>query len=1146
MVECDEPFHGGVKNFPGKKLLYGSSCTKETIGSTEKTTMHKETRCKGEKNKIRTVFKLQFHVTQVDHPGWEIMMVSLVPMDIGKATMKTDKVLVIGGNCYWRNPIYETVKLFQDSRTGRIHDKLYNFVVSANFYKSSGQGSATAAVVGEVGINLSDYFDVIKPAYVSLPLKPAKSGVILHVTIQKMHADLEVSCPAQMYIYPSFYVIRGSEKLTDAILLEQSTKNKHESNKWEEYRGAAVLRNHGSSATNSEKKIFPSKRTVFLQPESRGHIEKSNSSSSISTSSSDSSGQHRPKDNNSVSPNTPNDSRTSKQLLSNNGTFEKEKIILDYLIMEYGDHQKSTKNWHGSSAPDGAMANSNKSYISAKPEGRTHEISAQIEKYRNQSIAQTQELELSESELQNLPTIESNRWKILLRKLNSLQGERDALKRECEELKASQRKADNEDDPNKLHPHSKTPLDIEEIKQELQYERSINANLRLQLHKTQEANSQLILAVQDLEELLEQENRETSCINCTKISIKRLTENNISEINFNERNSHLQVSECEELFDTTSEGEDEQHKLDVLVKTDKAAYSLEQKMEDLNSEIYIYKTQQVDMQMKMKKLDLDHENPKQENNNLCSKLEQAQTQDNMGHDNSQHLITANYLEDQVQILKKELQEQSRAYEANLEDIMKAKLQEEKRATQAEEILQLTISNNVNIAEKLQEEFITLAREISSTFHINEKIAIQALAEANEMQSQKCHLENLLDQTKEDFNMLQHGYDVKLMELSDSVDSRTKEIERLLKNLKAKSEENENQKKSEEIKLKALTEEILMLETKVKNLSAEKVQLSEWMGQNQRLATEMEQMKMSNKEIETKLHERSLEKEMLDSELSSMKVKAIESEKDLQKLQQLLKDKDIIIKNINADVEMNRERSQVSNNLLVEDEMENENLRKQTFLQSDLRKRDEKITSLEKKLKESTTSANSRANVKIAIASNKTYKPDPTSQGSKEVTILHQKIKLLEASLLFKNSELEETRTSFLQEEKNLNHRIEELEKKVCQCKKQVQAYNKEQNVKHNLKRESANSIHNEQTISTHVTPSQKREEKAASNSYNQDNSTEMLNEMMLLKENSQAMEAELKEMQQRYTEISLRFAEVEGERQQLVMTVRNLKNTLKT
>jgi len=37
------------------------------------------------------------------------------------------------------------------------------------------------------------------------------------------------------------------------------------------------------------------------------------------------------------------------------------------------------------------------------------------------------------------------------------------------------------------------------------------------------------------------------------------------------------------------------------------------------------------------------------------------------------------------------------------------------------------------------------------------------------------------------------------------------------------------------------------------------------------------------------------------------------------------------------------------------------------------------------------------------------------------------------------------------------------------------------------------------------------------------------------------MERELQEMQERYLEMSLNFAEVEGERQKLVMTVRNLQ-----
>lgn len=53
---------------------------------------------------------------------------------------------------------------------------------------------------------------------------------------------------------------------------------------------------------------------------------------------------------------------------------------------------------------------------------------------------------------------------------------------------------------------------------------------------------------------------------------------------------------------------------------------------------------------------------------------------------------------------------------------------------------------------------------------------------------------------------------------------------------------------------------------------------------------------------------------------------------------------------------------------------------------------------------------------------------------------------------------------------------------------------------------------------------------------------ELLCEVALLKEKNNYMEHELKEMEERYSEISLKFAEVEGERQQLVMALRNLKN----
>lgn len=45
--------------------------------------------------------------------------------------------------------------------------------------------------------------------------------------------------------------------------------------------------------------------------------------------------------------------------------------------------------------------------------------------------------------------------------------------------------------------------------------------------------------------------------------------------------------------------------------------------------------------------------------------------------------------------------------------------------------------------------------------------------------------------------------------------------------------------------------------------------------------------------------------------------------------------------------------------------------------------------------------------------------------------------------------------------------------------------------------------------------------------------------MLDIKRKNAAVETELKEMQDRYSQLSLKFAEVEGERQKLLMTLKN-------
>ena len=63
--------------------------------------------------------------------GWEAMVVSLVPVDVGRPTLRSEKGEVVNGVCHWGKPIWETVKFFQDPKSGKINEKAYQFLVSA-------------------------------------------------------------------------------------------------------------------------------------------------------------------------------------------------------------------------------------------------------------------------------------------------------------------------------------------------------------------------------------------------------------------------------------------------------------------------------------------------------------------------------------------------------------------------------------------------------------------------------------------------------------------------------------------------------------------------------------------------------------------------------------------------------------------------------------------------------------------------------------------------------------------------------------------------------------------------------------------------------------------------------------------------------
>ncbi|KAL6509311.1 hypothetical protein OROGR_022621 [Orobanche gracilis] len=133
---------------------------------------------KRSEKKIKAIFKMQFQATEVPQLKAKRVMISLVPVDLGKPTVRLSKVPILEGTCTWESPVYETVKLVQETKTGRIRENFYYVVVST--------GSSKSGFLGEVSIDFADLAEVTKPLNLTLPLQTSKSGAILHVTVQRM------------------------------------------------------------------------------------------------------------------------------------------------------------------------------------------------------------------------------------------------------------------------------------------------------------------------------------------------------------------------------------------------------------------------------------------------------------------------------------------------------------------------------------------------------------------------------------------------------------------------------------------------------------------------------------------------------------------------------------------------------------------------------------------------------------------------------------------------------------------------------------------------------------------------------------------------------------------------------------------------
>ncbi|XP_010430415.1 PREDICTED: flagellar attachment zone protein 1-like isoform X2 [Camelina sativa] len=1028
--------------------------------------MFKSARWRNEKNRIKVVFRLKFHSTQASQFNTEGLVLSIVPGDVGKPTARSEKAIVKDGHCRWEIPVYETVKFLKDAKTGKVNQRIYHLIVS-----STTAGSTRGGLVGETSIDFADYVDATKTCNVSLPLHNSNSKkAILHVSIQR---QLQFDDPQRDV----------DECETLGKMSQGQDLKSHLST------GDADLE---TCKSDSHEEGTFGKAARFAELRRRASIESDSTMSSTGSV---------------IEPNTPEE--VAKPLR------HPTKHLLHSAKILFEEPRVSESEWSGSSDHGGISTDdstNSSNDTTARDTTRNSSDEDETEKLKSEVAGLTRQADLSEMELQSLRkqiVKETKRSQDLLREVNSLKQERDTLKQDCERHKVSDKhQGETNMRRNRLQFEGRDPwILLEETREELDYEKDRNFNLRLQLQKTQESNSELILAVQDLEEMLEEKSKEV-------------------------RTS----DEIEESMRSEAEEDEDGKALEDLVKKHvdaKDTHVLEQKITDLYNEIEIYKRDKDELEIQMEQLALDYEILKQENHDISYKLEQSQLQEQlkMQYECSSSLVDVTELENQVESLETELKKQSeefseslcrikeletqmktleeemvkqaQVFEADIDAVTRGKVEQEQRAIQAEETLRKTRWKNASVAGKLQDEFKRLAEQMDSMFTSNEKMAMKAMTEANELRMQKRQLEEMIKNANDELRANQAEYEAKLYELSEKLSFKTSQMEEMLENLDEKSNDIEKQKRHEEDVTANLNQEITMLKEEIENLKKDKDSL---VLQAEHLRDELEKTSESVMEAEASVHREKMKKVEVESKISLMRKESESLAEELEAVKLVKDEKETSILLLQTELETVRAQCNDLKHSLSENDVEMEKHKKQVAqVKTELKKKEEAMANLEKKLKESRTAINNLT--KTAQRSNNNIKGSPVGS-TKEVAVMKDKIKLLEGQIKLKETALESSSNMFIEKEKSLKNRIKELETKLDQLDQS----------------------------------SQEMSDKEPLNGQENEDIRVLVAEMESLRESNGSMELELKEMRERYSEISLRFAEVEGERQQLVMTVRNLKN----
>ncbi|MED6200040.1 hypothetical protein PIB30_081394 [Stylosanthes scabra] len=506
---------------------------------------------------------------------------------------------------------------------------------------------------------------------------------------------------------------------------------------------------------------------------------------------------------------------------------------------------------------------------------------------------------------------------------------------------------------------------------------------------------------------------------------------------------------------------------------------LRQKIADQNQKIDTYSKQHDELNKHIEELTSDYELLKRENLDICLRLKQVEAQHKMLQKKYSASLTAiEQLESQVEILEENIKNQEDEFSESLVYVNE-------------------LENQVN---NLERELKTQADKFEEDLHSFKCAKI-------EQEEQAMKAEEALRTTIHNNALISDRFQDELRRLSVEMTSKVEEYERMIIKANTEADELQKQNKIMEETLQKCNQELRLItnqnDLKLQEL-LNQINLKEKAVEMLTQELEVKSKQLENAQRQKDEKDRALSKQIqvLRIEIKKLMVekhafsKAKSTEQMTEAVFQGHQDVDKILGTLMTEVEILKNHHKELTNILQKEHAEKEKMSKTiSQLDGEVKKKAAELSIMEKK---QTNNKRQPATTHMNLTSRdaECYGASPSNEEQ-----------------LKSNSEwhkgMDAGNTAVGLEEKGIGN---SAENKVCQDRSDVKT-----------------CLANEVTLFNH-------------DHSGQCHTNELLNEVALLKERNRYMESELKELEERYSDISLKFAEVEGERQQLVMALRSIKN----